>query len=95
MPDPLRDIILHFREAALPTGVPRRVEVTPVPGKATVCIGPRRAVGELGCSAVRGRNVAPSGQRCNAVRSKTPLGRRDLDVDVGVDAETVPAASAS
>ena len=43
MPDPLRDIILDFREAVLPTGMPRRVEVTPVPGKATVCIGPRRA----------------------------------------------------
>ena len=46
MPDPLRDIILDFREGvlpALPTGVPRRVGVTPVPGKATVCIGPRRA----------------------------------------------------
>ena len=46
MPDPLSDIILDFREGvlpALPTGVPRRVEVAPVPGKATVCIGPRRA----------------------------------------------------
>ncbi|MCY3843281.1 MAG: ATP-binding protein [Acidobacteria bacterium] len=43
MPDPLRDIVLDFREAVLPTGVPRRIEVTPVPGKATVCIGPRRA----------------------------------------------------
>ena len=43
MPDALRDIILDFREADLPVGVPRRVDVTPVPGKATVCIGPRRA----------------------------------------------------
>ena len=43
MPDVLRDIILDFREAALPTGVPRRVDLTPVPGKAAVCIGPRRA----------------------------------------------------
>ena len=43
MSDSLRDIILDFREAGLPTGVPRRVDVTPVPGKATVCIGPRRA----------------------------------------------------
>lgn len=43
MPDSLKDIILDFREAELPTGVPRRVDVTPVPGKATVCIGPRRA----------------------------------------------------
>ncbi|MCY4075322.1 MAG: hypothetical protein OXH04_07845 [Acidobacteria bacterium] len=43
MPDPLRDIILDFREAVLPTGVPRRVDVTPVAGKATLCIGPRRA----------------------------------------------------
>ena len=43
MPDALRDIILDFREADLPVGVPRRVDVTPAPGKATVCIGPRRA----------------------------------------------------
>ena len=43
MPDSLKDIILDFREAELPTGVPRRVDVTAAPGKATVCIGPRRA----------------------------------------------------
>ena len=43
MPDALRDIILDFREADLPVGVPRRVDVTPAPGKAMVCIGPRRA----------------------------------------------------
>ena len=43
MPDSLKDIILDFREAELPTGVPRRVDVTTAPGKATVCIGPRRA----------------------------------------------------
>ena len=43
MSDLLRDIILDFREADLPTGVPRRIDVTPAPGKATVCIGPRRA----------------------------------------------------
>ena len=39
----LRDIILDFGDAELSTGVPRRVDVTPVPGKATICIGPRRA----------------------------------------------------
>ena len=43
MLDSLREIILDFRDAELPTGVPRRVDVTSVPGKATVCIGPRRA----------------------------------------------------
>ena len=43
MPDSLRDIILDFRDAELPTGVPRRLDVTTVPDKATVCIGPRRA----------------------------------------------------
>ena len=41
--DVLQDIITDFREVDLPTGVPRRVDVTTVPGKATVCIGPRRA----------------------------------------------------
>ncbi len=43
MPDALQDVILDFRETDLPAGVPRRVDVTPVAGKATVCIGPRRA----------------------------------------------------
>ena len=33
MSDSLRDIILDFREAELPTGVPRRVDVTPVAGQ--------------------------------------------------------------
>ena len=43
MADSLRDILLDFQEAELVTGVPRRIDVTPIPGKATVCIGPRRA----------------------------------------------------
>ena len=43
MADSLRDILLDFQEAELATGVPRRMEVTPLPGKATVFIGPRRA----------------------------------------------------
>ena len=43
MVDSLKEIILDFHEAELATGVPRRLEVTAVPGKATVCIGPRRS----------------------------------------------------
>ena len=43
MVDSLKEIILDFQEAELATGVPRRLEVTAVPGKATVCIGPRRS----------------------------------------------------
>lgn len=39
----LQALILDFQELQLETGVPRRVRVTPVPGKATVCIGVRRA----------------------------------------------------
>ncbi len=39
----LKEIILDFQDVDLPTGVPRRVDVVPVPGKATVCIGVRRA----------------------------------------------------
>lgn len=42
MIDILKEIILDFQEVELPTGVPRRVNVVPVPGKATVCIGVRR-----------------------------------------------------
>lgn len=41
--DLLKEIILDFQEIDLPTGVPRRVAVSPVPGKATVCIGVRRS----------------------------------------------------
>lgn len=43
MIDMLKEIILNFQEADLPTGVPRRVAVSPVPGKATICIGVRRS----------------------------------------------------
>ncbi len=43
MIDMLKEIILDFQEIDLPTGVPRRVAVSKVPGKATVCIGVRRS----------------------------------------------------
>ena len=38
----LKEIILDFQDIELTTGVPRRITVTPVTGKATVCIGVRR-----------------------------------------------------
>ena len=38
----LREIILDHQEIELATGVPRELLITPVPGKATVCIGVRR-----------------------------------------------------
>lgn len=43
MIDMLKEIILDFQEIDLPTGVPRRVDISQVPGKATVCIGVRRS----------------------------------------------------
>lgn len=43
MIDILKEIILDFQEIDLPTGVPRRVAVSPVSAKATVCIGVRRS----------------------------------------------------
>lgn len=43
MIDMLKEIILDFQEIDLPTGVPRRVAVSPVSGKAAVCIGVRRS----------------------------------------------------
>ncbi|MFN2269109.1 MAG: ATP-binding protein [Desulfonatronovibrio sp.] len=43
MIDILREIILDFQEIDLPTGMPRRIAVSQVPGKATVCIGVRRS----------------------------------------------------
>jgi hypothetical protein len=39
----LKEIILDFQELDLPTGVMRRTDVTPVAGKATICIGVRRS----------------------------------------------------
>ena len=42
MIETLKTIILDYQELSLETGVPRRLGVTSVPGKATVCIGVRR-----------------------------------------------------
>lgn len=39
----MQSIILDFREAQLETGVPRRLHVEPVRGKAMACIGVRRS----------------------------------------------------
>jgi uncharacterized protein len=39
----LKEVIVDAQEAPLQTGVARRVKITPVPGKATVCIGVRRS----------------------------------------------------
>ena len=39
----LKAILLDFQELELPTGVPRRLKIKTVPGKATVCIGVRRS----------------------------------------------------
>jgi len=39
----LKSIILDFQEAELQTGMPRRLAIKAIPGKATVCIGVRRS----------------------------------------------------
>jgi len=43
MIDIIKAMILDFQESPLATGVPRRLDVRPIPGKATVCIGVRRS----------------------------------------------------
>lgn len=43
MLETLKSIILDFQEAQLETGVPRRMRLEPVRGKAAVCIGVRRS----------------------------------------------------
>ncbi len=43
MIETIRSIILDFQEARLETGVPRRLHIEPVRGKAAVCIGVRRS----------------------------------------------------
>ncbi|UJS23134.1 ATP-binding protein [Thiothrix winogradskyi] len=39
----LQEILLDFQDLELFSGIPRRLDVTPVQGKATVCIGVRRS----------------------------------------------------
>ena len=39
----LKEIILEFQELEIETGVPRRLDLTQVAGKATICIGVRRS----------------------------------------------------
>lgn len=41
--DVLKQIILDYQEAELFTGLPRQLDVQPVPGKATICTGVRRS----------------------------------------------------
>ena len=43
MIDLLRQLILDFQESEPATGVPRRLEIAPIHGKATICIGVRRS----------------------------------------------------
>jgi hypothetical protein len=43
MIETIKAIILDFQEISLETGVPRRVRIESIPGKATVCIGVRRS----------------------------------------------------
>lgn len=43
MLETIKSIILDFQESRLETGVPRRLSIETVPGKATVCIGVRRS----------------------------------------------------
>ena len=43
MIDILKEIILDFQETEVDTGIPRRVKITPISKKATVCIGVRRS----------------------------------------------------
>ena len=43
MIDILKEMILDFQEESLSTGTPRSLELTPVSGKATICIGVRRS----------------------------------------------------
>ena len=43
MSEALKEIILDSQETDWPTGTPRRLEVSTLPGKATICIGPRRS----------------------------------------------------
>lgn len=43
MLETLKSMLVDFQEATRDTGVPRRLDIEAVPGKATVCIGVRRA----------------------------------------------------
>ena len=41
--DILKSLILDFQESRLETGVPRHLQISTLPGKATICIGVRRS----------------------------------------------------
>lgn len=43
MIETIKSILLDFQDLSLETGVPRRLKIETVPGKATVCIGVRRS----------------------------------------------------
>ena len=43
MLETLKQIIVDHQEDEFRTGIPRLTDITPVPGKATICIGPRRS----------------------------------------------------
>ena len=43
MKETIKSIILDFQETRLETGVPRRLRIEMIQGKATVCIGVRRS----------------------------------------------------
>jgi len=43
MLDIIKTLLLDFLEAPLETGVPRHLDIEPVPGKATICVGVRRS----------------------------------------------------
>jgi len=43
MRETLKSIIMDFQEIELETGIPRRLKIEVIPGKATVCIGVRRS----------------------------------------------------
>lgn len=60
MIDILKEIILDLQEVEFKTGTPRRVTITPVPGKATVCIGVRRC-GKSTCMFQHMRKLLDSG----------------------------------
>ena len=42
MIEAIKSILLDFQESRMDTGIPRRLRIEPVPGKAAVCIGVRR-----------------------------------------------------
>ena len=76
-----KEIVLDFQELA--TGVPRPLEVPTLPGRATVCIGPRRGGISTSACQPRGSPGSATGALKNEERVARLVGEASCYIDFG------------